>query len=182
MTTTHVALLRAINVGGVTVPMEHLRDLATELGWTDVITYLGTGNLLLTTDESATTVAQRLSAALRQEFARDVSVVVRTPAQLAAVLERVRPVFPHAQPRRVQVAFLDHDPGADADELIGPFPPEEHVHLGTELALHYPNGQARTKLTTTVIERRLGVVATVRGLGTIEGILLRSGGEGRPSS
>lgn len=175
MTTTHVALLRAINVGGVTVPMEHLRDLAFELGWTDVLTYLGTGNLLLATDESASVVVDRLSTALRAEYARDVPVVVRTPDQLAATVDRVRPVFPHAEPRRVQIAFLDRDPGPGADERLGAFAPDEHVHLGGELALHYPNGQARTKLTTSVIERRLGVVATVRGLATIEGVLVRSG-------
>lgn len=175
MTTTHVALLRAINVGGVTVSMARLRELAGDLGWTDVATHLATGNLLLRTSEPAGTVAQRLTEALRAEFARDVPVVVRTPAQLIAALEQVRPIFPHAEPRRVQVAFLDRDPGADADERLGDFAPDEHLHLGRELALHYPNGQARTKLTTTVIERRLGVVATVRGMGTIEGILARAG-------
>ncbi|MGV8966156.1 MAG: DUF1697 domain-containing protein [Cellulomonas sp.] len=175
MTTTHVALLRAINVGGVTVPMTHLRDLAAELGWTDVITYLATGNLLFATAESASTVEQRLAEALRTEYAREVPVVVRTPAQLAATLDRVRPVFPHAEPKRVQIAFLDRDPGADADERLGDFPPDEHVHVADALALHYPNGQARTKLTTSAIERRLGVVATVRGLATVEGILVRSG-------
>jgi len=175
MTTTHVALLRAINVGGVTVPMAHLRDLAFELGWTEAITYLGTGNLLVATTESATTVEQRLAEALRAEYARDVPVVVRTPAELAATLDRVRPVFPDAEARRVQIAFLDRDPGADADDRLGSFPPEEHVVVGTEIALHYPNGQARTTLTTSVIERRLDVVATIRGLATIEGILVRAG-------
>jgi len=175
MTTTHVALLRAINVGGVTVPMTHLRDIASELGWTDVITYLATGNVLLATSEPAATVEQRLAAALRAEFAREVPVIVRTPAQLAATLERVRPVFPHAEPKRVQIAFMSSDPGPDADERLGAFPPDEHLHLGDELALHYPNGQARTTMTTSAIERRLGVVATVRGLATVEGILVRSG-------
>ncbi|MBC7552009.1 MAG: DUF1697 domain-containing protein [Cellulomonas sp.] len=175
MTTTHVALLRAINVGGVTVPMTHLRDLATELGWTDIITYLATGNLLFATEESAATIEQRLAAALRAEYAREVPVVVRTPTQLAATLERVRPVFPNVEPKRVQIAFLNRDPGAGADERLGEFPPDEHLHLADALALHYPNGQARSTMTTSAIERRLGVVATVRGLATVEGILVRSG-------
>jgi uncharacterized protein (DUF1697 family) len=173
MTTTHVALLRAINVGGATVRMERLRELAVNLGWTDVATHLNSGNLLLGSGDSASAVAKALSAALEDDLGREVPVVVRTPAQLAAALERARPVFPHAEPRRVQIAFLDHDPGDGADERLGDFAPDEHRHLGAELALHYPNGQARTKLTTVVIERRLGVVATVRGLGTIDGVLAR---------
>lgn len=179
--TSHVALLRAINVGGVSVPMERLRTLATDLGWVDVATHLATGNLLLTTSESADTVAGRLSRALRGEFAREVPVLVRTPAQLADAVERVRPVFPGAEAGRVQVAFLDHDPGPAADERLGPFAPDEHVHLGSELALHYPHGLARSRLTTAVIERRLAVVATVRGLRTIEGILALAAGRGATS-
>ena len=174
MTTTHVALLRAVNVGGVSVPMARLRALAADLGWTDVTTHLATGNLLLATADPSVSVAQRLSEALRAVIGREVPVVVRTPAQLAAALERVRPVFPDAEPGRVQIAFLDRDPGPNADERLGDFAPDEHRHLGCELALHYPRGQARSKLTTSVIERRLGVVATVRGTATVEGILARA--------
>lgn len=174
MTTTHVALLRAVNVGRVSLPMAALRALAAGLGWTDVTTHLASGNLLLATDDPATSVAQRLSDALRTALGRDVPVVVRTPAQLADALERVRPVFPYAEPGRVQIAFLDRDPGPGADERLGDFAPDEHVHLGYDLALHYPRGQARSKLTTSAIERRLGVVATVRGTATVEGILART--------
>ena len=175
MTTTHVALLRAVNVGGVSLPMAGLRELAAGLGWTDVTTHLASGNLLLATDDPATSVALRLSDALRAALGREVQVVVRTPAQLADALERVRPGFPAAQPGRVQIAFLDRDPGPGADERLGDFAPDEHRHLGCELALHYPHGQARSKLTTNAIERRLGVVATVRGTATVEGILARTG-------
>ena len=174
MTTTHVALLRAVNVGGLTVHMERLRELAVDLGWGEVATHLASGNLLLATDDSATVVAQSLAEALRRQFGRAVPVLIRTPGELADVLERAGPAFPHAAAGRVHVAFLDHDPG-HADDRLGDFAPDEHVHLGRELALHYPDGQARTKLTTAVIERRLGVVATIRGLRTIEGILARSG-------
>ena len=44
--TTHVVLLRAVNVGGAKLPMAELRDLATELGATDVSTFIASGNLI----------------------------------------------------------------------------------------------------------------------------------------
>jgi len=175
MTQTYVALLRAVNVGGLTVPMVRLRELAADLGWTDLRTHLASGNLLLDASDPPAEVATRLATALRGEYGRPVPVLVRTPAQLAAALERAPGAFPGAAPNRVFLAFLDADPGPGADERLGSFDPDEHVHLGLELALHYPAGQARTRLTTSVLERRLGVVATVRGLRTIEGILAKVG-------
>jgi len=174
MTTTHVALLRAVNVGGVTVPMARLRALAAGLGWHDVRTHLASGNLLLEASDHAEAVATRLGAALQAEFERPVPVLVRTPAQLELALANARAAFPAAAPGRVHVAFLDLNPGPGADDRLGLFAPDEHRHEGHELVLHYPEGQARTRLTTSVIERRLGVVATVRGLRTIEGILAKA--------
>jgi uncharacterized protein (DUF1697 family) len=176
---SHVALLRGVNVGGVRVPMTRLRELATGLGWSDVATHLNSGNLLLGTDESAEVVRERLEAALRTEFGRSLPVVVRTPAQLEAALAGARPAFPDAEEKRLHLAFLSADPGADADDRLGDIPPEEHARLastGTEMVLHYPEGQARTKLTIDVLERRLGVTATVRGLGTVAGLIARSTG------
>jgi uncharacterized protein (DUF1697 family) len=176
---SHVALLRGVNVGGVRVPMARLRELATGLGWSDVATHLNSGNLLLSTDEPADTVAARLEEALRAEFGRTLPVLVRTPAQLEAALAGVRPAFPDAEEKRLHLAFLSADPGADADERLGDVPPEEHARLastGTEMVLHYPDGMGRTKLTLDLLERRLGVTATVRGLGTVAGLIARSAG------
>ena len=44
--TRMLALLRAVNVGGPKLPMAQLRDLGAVLGWTDVQTYIQSGNLL----------------------------------------------------------------------------------------------------------------------------------------
>ena len=50
---THVALLRGINVGGHNkVAMSDLRDVATSLGLTDVVTYIQSGNVAFRTDET----------------------------------------------------------------------------------------------------------------------------------
>ena len=45
-----VALLRAVNVGGRKLPMAELRALCAELGWTDVATYIQSGNVVFTAD------------------------------------------------------------------------------------------------------------------------------------
>src|SRR5262249_28718132 len=50
---SHVALLRGINLGGRNkVPMAGLRDAVAALGYTGVTTYIQSGNVLFTTQES----------------------------------------------------------------------------------------------------------------------------------
>ena len=48
-----VALLRGVNVGGVKVLMAPLRELAEGLGWTDVRTYIASGNLVFSAQGKA---------------------------------------------------------------------------------------------------------------------------------
>src|SRR4051794_35378817 len=44
--TRFVALLRAVNVGGRTLPMAALREVCAGLGWEGVATYIQSGNLV----------------------------------------------------------------------------------------------------------------------------------------
>ncbi len=70
---THVAFLRAVNVGGLKVAMADLREVAGALGWDDVATHLNSGNLLLTSRDDSATVGALLEAALAGRYARDVA-------------------------------------------------------------------------------------------------------------
>jgi uncharacterized protein (DUF1697 family) len=171
---THVALLRAVNVGGVKVAMADLRELAEGLGWSDVETHLNSGNLLFTTAEDEDGAASRLEGALAELYGREVPVMVRTLGELAAALDR-RPFREERYLEKgVQVAFLSGVPAAGALERLGPLDPEECVLDGREAFLYYPNGLGRSKLTNAVLERGLGVRTTVRGLRTVAGLLARS--------
>ena len=87
MPPTHIALLRAVNVGGTgKLPMAALRAMAEELGFTQVRSYIASGNLLLQSPMSATEVRVALEARLLRFAGKPVGVVVRSPANLAAVL------------------------------------------------------------------------------------------------
>ena len=170
---THVALLRAVNVGGFKVAMADLRETARALGWTDVATHLNSGNLLLATDEDSATVGARLEAALADRYGRAVPVMVRTPDELGAVLERLPFRGDSYEERQLHVAFLAGPPAASAPARIEGAEGEQAIVDGREAFLHYPNGLGRSKLTTAALERTLGVAATVRGVRTVAGLLER---------
>jgi uncharacterized protein (DUF1697 family) len=85
-------LLRGINVGGRNkVPMAPLRAMLEELGYSDVSTYIASGNILLRSEQPAATIKERIEAALPRAFTLDselVAVLVLSHDQLRAVVER----------------------------------------------------------------------------------------------
>ena len=90
--TTYLVLLRGINVGGKNkVPMARLRELLEELGYSDVSTYIASGNVILSSDSSAGDIKQQIEEALPKAFRLDselVAVLVLDRAQLQAVVRR----------------------------------------------------------------------------------------------
>src|SRR5688572_7023932 len=100
--TTFIALLRAINVGGTgKLPMKDLVLLCTELGFDKVRTYIQSGNVVFASRLSEKTIRTRLEKALTEKLGKQAAVMVRTAAEMQAVLKG-NP-FPHAEPAKVGV-------------------------------------------------------------------------------
>ena len=67
--------------------MGRLRELLEELGYSDVATYIASGNVMLRSDRSPTQVKREIEAALPKTFRLDselIAVRVLTRAQLRA--------------------------------------------------------------------------------------------------
>lgn len=172
--TRYVALLRAVNVGGHrAVPMARLRELAGELGYGEVATYVQSGNLVLSSSATARAVAAALSAALHREFGFAVDVMVRRRSQLAAIV--AADVFGGVadDDAKRAVGFLARPPAAKAINALDPdeFLPERFAVAGSELHLWCPKGLGRSKLAAAPWHRRLGVPLTVRNWRTVTKLL-----------
>jgi uncharacterized protein (DUF1697 family) len=169
--TTYVALLRGINVGGRNkVPMADLRSLVTDLGHTDVSTYVQSGNVILSSTAGAAAVAEGMEKAIGRELGLDVDVVVRTRPQLAKIAA-ANPF--DGNDTYVHVVFLDAQPSAGKVRSLDPdrSPPDEFVVLGKEIYVHYPNGSGRSKITASYFEAKLGVRGTARNFNTVNKLL-----------
>lgn len=81
-------------------------------GFADVRTLIASGNVVLRGTGGEREVKARLEAALLAHVGQPVGVLVRSPAQLRAVLED-NP-FPDSPGNRVVAMFLDAPPAADA--------------------------------------------------------------------
>jgi uncharacterized protein (DUF1697 family) len=108
----YVALLRAVNVGGTgKLPMTELRAMCEAIGFANVRTYISSGNVVFSTAASETAVKTALEHALETHAGKPVGVMVRTSAEIAAVV--TASPFAAAAGNRAIAIFLDEPPPAD---------------------------------------------------------------------
>lgn len=179
---THVALLRAINVGGGgKVLMADLRRVVASLGHGDVATYIQTGNVIFsTTKPDAELLARGLEAAIAESLNVRSAVIVLHRDELATVVSR-NPYPAEPDPRRVHAVFLPGDPEpavlAGVEEAVKEAAArgsrDEAVLVGRILYLHTPDGFGRSGLATALLMRPKGHVAagTARNWATVTKLL-----------
>jgi uncharacterized protein (DUF1697 family) len=164
----YIALLRGVNVGGRKVSMTDLRARFDTLGHTDVRTYIQSGNVVFTAQAGQPArVRAAIEAALANDFGFDITVLLRTPAELAQVVKR-NPYGTDAY-----VTFLDGAADKTRRSAIdsAPFAPDEFKVHGQEVFVRCPNGYGRTKINNTFFERKLATKATTRNWNTVTTLL-----------
>ena len=155
-----IALLRAVNVAGhQPVPMADVREFFEDLGFRDVKTLLQTGNVVFRGD--ATEAMLEREAVKRLGLATD--IFIRSADEWRRIVDR-NPFRRQAEddPGRLVVAPLK----ASGNDFAWPGP--EIVRLdGNTADIYYPDGQGRSKLTATMIERKAGTRCTARNWNTV---------------
>ncbi|HLG63640.1 MAG TPA: DUF1697 domain-containing protein [Ktedonosporobacter sp.] len=169
---TFVSLFRGINVGGKRiVPMKELKELYESLGFKNVVTYIQSGNVVCSSDDTdMALVSQRIEESFGAKFGFHSNVIVRTAAELQAIIE-CNPFQgqPAQEANRQLVLFLALQPASTALEDIHQAysGPEELSLIGRELYIYYPNGVGRSKLTLTLLEKKLKTAGTGRNWNTV---------------
>ena len=144
--------------------MGELRKLLEGHGYGDVRTHLQSGNVLL----SSPLPPRQLEAKLEQQLTRglgiEVRVLVRTGAELAAVVRRDPLGKVATNPSRYLVSFLSKRlPAKVVRELeAAEIAPAQLVIDGRELYAWYPDGVQRAPLAKLLDDKRLGVLSTAR--------------------
>lgn len=164
--TTYAVLLRGINLGKRRIPMPELKALATELGHQDVSTYIASGNLILTTDRKPDDVVGELDQVIAERYGFDVDSVIRSAAELQAVLA-ANP-YPDGDPKQVTVGFARHpiDPAA-AERMTRLAAPDERFWInGREVYVDFAGGLASSKLAAQ-LGTAVGQTATGRNIRTV---------------
>jgi uncharacterized protein (DUF1697 family) len=148
--TRYIVLLRGINVGGKNkVPMAPLRALLEELGYSDVATYIASGNVILSSKRSPAAIKRQIEAALPKAFRLDgelIAVLVLSGAQLRAVVDnKPRGYGEHPDTYHSDAIFLIGIDAATAMEVFDPHPEVDRVWPGTGVIYSQRLSAQRTK-------------------------------------
>lgn len=123
----YVALLRGINVGGNTmVRMADLRDCFAQLGFSDVATYINSGNVIFSSDTDNTqALEKRIETALAAAFHLPLRVVVRSHKDIAALVDHLPESWGRAGDKKCNVIFLHHS--IDTPAIVRNFKPKPDI-------------------------------------------------------
>jgi uncharacterized protein (DUF1697 family) len=168
---TYIALLRGINVSGQKlIKMADLQAHFVSAGAGNVRTYIQSGNVVFE-HRAATSSAVRKK--LEQHLGGELGYAVPTIVKSAKEFATIAAANPHDTRlpefgRRMYVCFFEKAPSADAIEGIRPLvtADERLVVTGNAGYVYYAAGLGRAKLSSSVIERKLGL-ATLRNWNTV---------------
>jgi uncharacterized protein (DUF1697 family) len=140
--------------------MADLAEMCIDAGFSNVRTYIASGNVVFQSKLSASRARAALEQRLMSYSGKPIGVVIRTAGELAAVLE-ANP-FKNAHPSKAVAIFLDSPPAADALTRAAGRNREE-MRLGErEIYVHYADGIGRSKLTIPAARE-----GTMRNMNTI---------------
>ena len=170
--TTHVALLRAINLGTHNpVRMADLREFLTRLGFGDVQSVLQTGNLVFQADRrTGAQLEQLLETEAKKRLKLETDFFVRTASEWQTLIARNPfPKEAKRDPAHLVVMFLKDAPQAeDVKALQAAISGREVVHgVGSQLYITYPDGIGRSRLTNAGIEKHIHTRGTGRNWNTV---------------
>src|SRR6476661_3634382 len=104
-----VALLRGVNVGGNNIiSMRELKEGFEGIGFTQVATYINSGNVIFTSKETdARKLEMKIERMLSKDFQLESKVVVRSLAEMTQLVESL-PSSWNDDSWRYNVIFLRH--------------------------------------------------------------------------
>ena len=167
----YVAFLRAINVGGRVVRMDTLRREFAALGFSEVETFIASGNVLFSSRaKDVGGLERKIQSRLEAALGFDVETFVRTCEEVGAVASHT-PFTPEQSRGAVglYVGFLASRPPASAcRQLTTIETPNHSFHVnGREVYWLCRERLSESKMSYAVIERALKARATFRGMNTI---------------
>jgi uncharacterized protein (DUF1697 family) len=172
MSDLYFALIRGINVGGhKKIAMSDLRELLTKLGFEDAQSLLQSGNLVFRSRKRTPSQLERLlSTETEKQLGVQADFFVRTPEELKKVVARNPfPAEAERDPGHLVVMFLKDAPDKKkVEELRAAIVGSEVVRAdGNHAYIVYPDGQGTSRLTITLIEKKLCTRGTGRNWNTV---------------
>jgi len=174
--TTHLALLRGINVSGHNMmKMDALKTMLESIGFTNVRTYLQSGNVFVDTEEeSASKVGFMIKQEIFRVFGHEVPAIVITKEDLELCFKN-NPFVKEEDIdiKKLYVVFVASVLKKENihDLKISQFKPDEAVIDENRIFIKYAIGAGKTRLELKYIEKKLNITGTIRNWNTVTNLL-----------
>ena len=166
-----ISFLRGINVSGQKkIKMEDLKKLYLSLGYSDVQTYIQSGNVVFTSGKEERILEKEISDKISQSFGFDVEITIKTKEYL----EKILSINPYRKlndfnTKIMYFTLLKDEPEQNAiDKLKSDKPVNDTFEvIGKEIYVYCPDGYGRTVYSNNYFENKLKIKATTRNWNTI---------------
>lgn len=158
----YVAILRGINVGGKRkILMTDLKQLFLNLGFTNVRTYIQSGNVIFESNSSQN-LSTIIESAILGKFDFTVPVIVKSHETLSSIIDNSP--FNLKDASQHYVSYLKEVPSLDLTETFNEnsFDPDQFLISDHAVYIFCNTKYSNTKLTNTFIEKKLKVTTTTR--------------------
>jgi uncharacterized protein (DUF1697 family) len=167
----YIAMLRGINIGPhKRMKMEKLRASCESLKFTDVKSYIQSGNLILRAPKlAATALSKQLEECIVRDFGFSADVIARTREEMKSILDG-NPLLKEKDldAAKLHVAFLRGKPLPESltrlQELT--LPPDQVRSSGREIYFYFPNGVSGSSLWKHPLDKIISTTATMRNWNT----------------
>ena len=148
--------------------MADLKALFESVGFTDVATYIQSGNVMFSSELEPS--SEVISEAIKKEFGWEVPIIIKTPADIEQILEQCP--FPKEKKEDSYFMLLFDPPSEENIKIIGTYDfPNEECAITPECAYHYCSVGYRNSKMGTVLDKKLKVQTTTRNYRTMVKLL-----------
>jgi uncharacterized protein (DUF1697 family) len=171
----YVAFLRAINVGGHTVTMDYLRRLFEAMKFSNVETFIASGNVIFdSTSKSANALERKIGDYLQETLGYEVATFVRSTSEVADVAnyKPFREAELNGEGNVLYIAFVaDRPSNVSKDKLLALKTGVDDFHIyGREVYWLRRRMNGESKFSGALLEKALGMRATIRNSTTVKKI------------
>jgi len=174
----YFAFLRAINVGGHTVRMDYLRSLFENLGFSNVETFIASGNVIFDSpSRNSQALEKKIEAHLLQSLGYAVATFIRSTSELADIA-RHKPfseIELNTPGHTLFIGFMAALPtGAAKKSLLAASSKSEDFHLkGRECYWLLRTSFRDSKFSGPRLEKTLGLPVTLRNSTTVRKLVAK---------
>jgi uncharacterized protein (DUF1697 family) len=152
--------------------MAELKELCIQVGLSNVITYIQSGNVIFESNSLPKSIAGQLKKAIADTFEYDVPVLVISLVELIQT-RTFNPYLNEPEVKQLYYTFLDAIPEEILIKSIESIRvvPEAFSIVNSTVYINYFKGYRSTKLTNDIVEKKLKVAATSRNAKTVDKLI-----------